>query len=923
MLGAVAVALYLSYGRPVRAQFGPRPEDPLQFRIFVGLTDTTPKEWKGRVTVTGGQLLTIRGERFSGDDRVMEDGRFDFATKQGSFEDQIRNPGGQTDWLDPKIRRVIPQAVVIRVRGPNSTRVKFAAGEAEFEFSATDVAFERHMVALGGNARVDRMPAESRISEEGWADDHPVIAASPDGQIHTAWLSYRDQGDYVVASDGRQSYRLTEKGDHHGPAIAVDTKGWVHVAWAQREGAEFHLYWSVMVGYRWTRATRLTAAGSSHFAPVLASGGSGRLALVWQAFRNGRSVILLRAWDGRNWTVEQQVSASEGNAWAPAAAFSADRLWVAWDSYLTGAYQIYARPYTGAVGGVTERVTAGSDFSVRPSVAVNPDGIPVVAWEESDSNWGKDYAFLSERRGTSIYKNRRVRVAYREGSQWKDTPRGPEESLPIEIRRFVQQPRVVFDGAGRLHLAFRCRTSAATARMDYWASGGRWESFITRLNGSQWAPATPLPMSIGRNGQRVAIAASQEFLHAAWPTDNRSWPGVAYGDLDIHVAQIPLQGAQPRWTGLVRTAIEAAPMHSNEDADTARIRAYRIQSAGKTYRILRGDLHRHTELSQDGAGDGSLDDLYRYALDAAAMDYAHVGDHQMGVGEDYNWWITQKSNDLYFMPGRFVPLYGYERSVPYPNGHRNVIWAERGKPVLRITAEEQKGAVNTGSVLYPYLKRTDGIATSHTSATPQGTDWRDNDPALEPIVEIYQGFESNYEHAGAPRAWKEGDKPVHTGLRPAGYVWNAWAKGYKLGVQASSDHVSTHTSYACVLVEEFTRNGLVDAMRRRHTYAATDSIVMDFRVEGSAGEVIQGDITESAAAPRLRVRVIGTAAIKRIDVVRNGSYVHLVEPGRQDVAFEFTDASPVAGESYYYVRAEQVDGQLAWSSPVWVTFRSQ
>ena len=33
-----------------------------------------------------------------------------------------------------------------------------------------------------------------------------------------------------------------------------------------------------------------------------------------------------------------------------------------------------------------------------------------------------------------------------------------------------------------------------------------------------------------------------------------------------------------------------------------------------------------------------------------------------------------------------------------------------------------------------------------------GTDWRDNDPELEPVVEIYQGARNNYEHEGAPRA---------------------------------------------------------------------------------------------------------------------------------------------------------------------------
>jgi len=419
----------------------------------------------------------------------------------------------------------------------------------------------------------------------------------------------------------------------------------------------------------------------------------------------------------------------------------------------------------------------------------------------------------------------------------------------------------------------------------------------------------------------VALAVAKGQVHAAWPTDNRAWPGAAYRDLDIYATRLPADADSARLTGgkpLAAATAQAQNAHPNETADTARIRDYRVEINGRRYRILRGDLHRHTELSGDGSGDGSLDDLYRYALDAAAMDYAHVGDHQMGSDEEYNWWITQKSNDLYYMPQRFVPLYGYERSVWWPNGHRNVIWAERGKPVLPIGAAERKGDANSGPILYPYLRKTDGIATSHTSATEQGTDWRDNDPALEPIVEIYQGFESNYEHDGAPRSWKQGESPVHQGLRPQGYVWNAWAKGFKLGVQASSDHVSTHSSYACILVEEFTRQGLLDAMRKRHTYAATDNIVMDFRVVAKDVNALMGDVVNIIEAPKLQVRIIGTAPIKQIDVIKNNAFIHKLNPNQADVKFEFADAASSAGEAYYYVRAEQTDGQLVWSSPIWV-----
>ncbi|MGH9658819.1 MAG: hypothetical protein ACRD96_09760, partial [Bryobacteraceae bacterium] len=340
---------------------------------------------------------------------------------------------------------------------------------------------------------------------------------------------------------------------------------------------------------------------------------------------------------------------------------------------------------------------------------------------------------------------------------------------------------------------------------------------------------------------------------------------------------------------------------------------------GKQYRIVRGDLHRHTEFSGDGAGDGSLDDLYRYALDAAQMDYAHVADHQMGNGEEYYWWLTQKSNDLYHIPRRFVTLYGYERSVPYPNGHRNIIWAERGRPVLPIAPVEQMGGADTGPILYPYLRETRGVATLHTSATQQGTDWRDNDPAVEPVVEIYQGFDSSYENAGAPRAWKEGEPLIHSGYRPLGYVWNAWAKGYKLGVQSSSDHVSTHASYACFLVEDLTREALVDAMRKRHAYAATDQIILDFRIEiAGAGTALMGDVVTSASRPKLVVKALGTAVIKQIDVVRNNVYIHKLTPGRSEASFEYVDNAPPEGEKYYYVRVEQADGQLAWSSPIWI-----
>jgi hypothetical protein len=43
-----------------------------------------------------------------------------------------------------------------------------------------------------------------------------------------------------------------------------------------------------------------------------------------------------------------------------------------------------------------------------------------------------------------------------------------------------------------------------------------------------------------------------------------------------------------------------------------------------------------------------------------------------------------------------------------------------------------------------------GLAIRHTSATNQGGPWNDNDPDLEPVLEIFQGTRTSSEQAGGP-----------------------------------------------------------------------------------------------------------------------------------------------------------------------------
>jgi len=302
--------------------------------------------------------------------------------------------------------------------------------------------------------------------------------------------------------------------------------------------------------------------------------------------------------------------------------------------------------------------------------------------------------------------------------------------------------------------------------------------------------------------------------------------------------------------------------------------------------------------------------------------------------------MTQKMADMYQFPERFVTLYAYERNMGNPFGHRNIIHTRRNYSIvpffqrpdpkfmlpdspdgelLTFNSMSFGGAVaNDTKLLYDDLRKTGGLAIPHTSATDSmGTDWRDNDPKLDPVLEIYQGARQNYEHKNAPRGIRDGEEgKALGGFQEAGLVWNAWKKGYRIGVIASSDHYSTHISYAMVYAPALDRKSIFDSILKRHTYGATDNIVLEFWL----GSHFMGDDFVSSVKQPIRVKARGTGEIAAIHLIRDARYVYKVAPGMQDAEFEYRDNDVGPGEHWYYVRVEQQNGALAWSSPIWVRY---
>ena len=139
-------------------------------------------------------------------------------------------------------------------------------------------------------------------------------------------------------------------------------------------------------------------------------------------------------------------------------------------------------------------------------------------------------------------------------------------------------------------------------------------------------------------------------------------------------------------------------------------------------------------------------------------------------------------------------------------------------------------------LLYKYLAKYRRHLRVHTSATDMGTDWRDNDPKVEPLVEIYQGCRQNYEEPGAPRHPRPTTPSAAGGPRASS--GRPWPRAIAWGSNPVSDHVSTHISFCSVWAEEPDPPGdSCGHASSAHVFGATDDIMADVR----CGEHIMGD----------------------------------------------------------------------------------
>jgi hypothetical protein len=915
----------------------PMPRDLVDIEIALGLKDERPTPWSGAVHVSEGHVASL--QLVGGGPKASVNGnRFTARSIRRMIMNRERIIG-------PKLR--------VTLNAPPTATVTVTTEQGDLKIALADLTIGTVNEVFDHQASAERLEGALRLTGPETEDDYPVMAKAPDGTVWLAYVAYQPGKPILnerVKAGAFESLAPTGNGDQirlmrfddqlwhpaidvtdsgldvWRPAVALDGSGRVVVAWSQQVDGDWDIFYRRYTPAkggregRWSDIVRLTHAPGSDIHVVAATDSAGTVWLAWQAWRKDNFDILVAAVaDGHPWKEPRAISNSKANDWSPSiAADSKGNVYVAWDTYDKGNYDVMLH----VVGKESKSWTVAgtAKFEARPQLVCDAKDRLWITYEEGDEQWGKDYANQAFRRiglqnnpGYGLYIHRTVKVKCLVDGKLVEPYGDLQSALSSTLKRNKSVPRLAVDAAGGVWLLVRHHPLPDGV-------GEVWDSYAVRYDGHQWSAPRHLAHSSNLMDNRPALVPLDQGILVVHSSDSRI--RTANRDQNDLFATI-LTSAQtihnPEFVPGQPPAESRVPVvHPHEAADIARMRAYRVEVGDKKLHLWRGEFHRHTEISSHQDQDGLLEDAWRYATDAADLDWVGVGDHDNGFGSEYMWWLMQKTTDFYQNPPRFVGVHTYERSVVYPNGHRNVIMPRRGiRPLPRGDGKgtPEKGTPDT-KVLYAYLKHFGGICASHTSATNMGTDWRDNSPDFEPVVEIYQGHRHNYEHLGAPRSPTQATQIG--GYEPAGFIWNALEKGYRLGFECSSDHISTHMSYAVLLTDDISRQGVIDAFRKRHSYGATDNIILAVR----SGGHIMGDEFETAERPTLDIVVQGTAPIAKLHVIRDNKYVYTTEPNEPEVKLRYTDTAAATGKlHYYYVRIEQADGSLAWASPMWITYK--
>ncbi len=764
------------------------------------------------------------------------------------------------------------------------------------------------------------LSGQRRVTAEVRPESHtaarPTVAVHEDTTV-LAWLEWQeDRGDRLVAEvDGRVAVVVAGPEDLFRPTAAVTSDGVPWLLFGRSVGGSVGVWASRFAGGRWSEPEPVSDTDGPSFNQEVVATGSG-LHVCWQGRDGGRFAIFARRFDD-GWTPTERVSdGASGNVWDPTLALCPDGVAYAWTEYVEGRYAVAVRR-----GGTVRRLTGGSDYALHPSLATTADGRLWCAFDvvTVQGHGGSGPTHLRPRRthaedpegmrepGRSVPPELlpEVSAALRVVGVEEDALVEPPGALAPGLNVVPSAlPRLAATADGGLVVGYRVHRQLPL--MTYY-----WEAAAQVLGPDGWGA----PVTFGGTDatlEEPSLAAAADGVVVATQSDGRLERALHWTEgfggrecpyLADHHGAVIWHGVHGAGQVVTATLASAGPatrdgprvpsVHSAERREARRwVAADRAPVELDGYRLYWGDLHRHSLVSRCTSGDEpSLEDFYRYAWDVDEYDFWAVTDHAEN-STAYQWWSIQKIADLLHVPGRFVPLYGFEWTSA-EHGHQNVIYGDvaRGAPIFSAFAEGSTtpDGLWRGLAAHPAFPAI--TIPHHPGSAMVHNDWDFHDRRYSRLVEVFQACRGNYESQVCFRQYSDG---TATGT----FMLDGLLRGHRFGLIASSDH-GHGASYVAVLARSLSRADVFDGLYARRTCAATTRGVLAVL---RLGPHLMGSATAWSGPRPLTVHASGYTELARVDIVRDGRIVHTVggrpplPPGhrRVDVRVEWGQADTTA-----------------------------
>jgi len=757
------------------------------------------------------------------------------------------------------------------------------------------------------------------------------MAADGDS-VWLAWLQFEPgKGDHVWVGQKHNDKWIVKQqatsihGRYANPTITIDKNNRIWLSYEAEKNAQ----WDIFITYlqadgKLAAMRQITSGPGPDIHHRTARHRSDGIWVVWQSGQRGQFDILIshiQSSDKHDVSVVSDKSPCSD--WHPDLAVASNgTLWVAWDAYDGTSYNVYARRYHEKSWDDPVTIAASPAFEGRVSMAPDQQGNVWISWEEGARNWGmpyrsylhcypKRFTIIADDRGP-LHRFRLLRLAMLGTNDKLSYPKFqlPMPSIDQAMKRpdapegvaalgaFYERGKLVVDGHNRLWCIYRHYYAPWMGIGNTHHVEQGWGVYARYLDGTGWSKVYRFDTRQGDGMQRLEVTPDLDGMAAVWTTgrtdrrmnNSRRSRGIAMG-------KIKLSEKKPAKTARILTSKQIRREGPIFPYDSGRPPSQEVTLAGSTYKLFFGDLHRHTDLSLcDVAGDGTIDDAYRYAIDVAQLDFMGITDHSRDLAKgnalSQLWWRNIKEVLRHELTPNFFPFYAFERSRPAEDHNVISLRSDILRPYTYPHSEYWE-ELNDDSFMIPH--QTAGIRFPKTLPPALFitlNTWDVINNKRRPLLEIYQGCRDRSIEADA-----------HEGL----------ARGHRFGFIASSDHGSTGASFAGVWAEKPDRETIFRAMQTRRTFGATDKIGLLVQ----AGEHWMGEVISDNSLPMIHVQADGTASIQSIEVMIDGLVHHTLHPDQRHIQFDYQTKNLNPGKHYLYIRLKQNDGNTAWSSPIW------